>query len=430
MPRKGRTLLSCPPVSARMSLATLAPDLPALDLSPLADLREIPAAFGDLLVAIRRHLHAHPELGFQEHATSRFIRTTLEDHGLTVHGPVAETGLYVDIHGDEPGGCVAYRADIDALPIQDAKQVSYASGIPGVAHLCGHDVHTTIGMGVALLLDRLRDQLAGTVRVFFQPNEEGAPSGAVAMIRDGILDGVEAAYAVHVDPTLEVGRYGLLTGAVTAAADRFRIRVLSERTGHSARPHQAKDTVWIAMQIMNACYGLAGRVTDARHPAVLTVCRLRAGDAYNVIPDCTEFGGTIRTTDPDDRDYLKHYIRHTAEHIAGLHDATVDVTLDQGAPAVINDERLIANLEATIHQLYGAEAVYHIPLPSMGSEDFAHYLEYVPGALVRIGTASGPRTQHPLHDASFDIDEAALAPAVQLMVGTLLNHQKRSVVRR
>ncbi len=390
-------------------------------LEDVTTLRALPSSFADFLVSSRRHLHQYPEIGFQEHNTSHFIRVTLSSHGLDVRGPIAETGLYVDIVGAHPGPHVGYRADIDALPIQDAKQVPYASQNAGVAHLCGHDAHTTVGIGVALLLHHFRDQLHGTVRVFFQPNEESAPSGAVAMIRDGVLDGLEAVYAIHVDPTVAVGKYGLLVGPITAAADRFRITIRGERTGHSARPHQVVDTVWVTTQIMNAIYQLTGRVTDARNAAVLTICQLEAGEAYNVIPEKASFGGTLRSTNADEREHLKRYIRHTAEHLAELHNAVVDVVWDQGAPAVVNDARLVGNVETTILELFGPEAAHSIPLPSMGSEDFAHYLQYVPGALIRVGTSSGPRTSHALHDACFDLDEAALAPTVQLMTRSLMN---------
>jgi amidohydrolase len=411
-----------------MPTQTLDPVLNDLsDFHDIKSLTALPENFQPLLVSIRRHLHMHPELGFEEIKTSRFIRNKLGSYGLNVQGPIAKTGLYVDIKGDHDGPAIGYRADIDALPIQDAKQVPYASEHECVAHLCGHDAHTTVGIGVAMLLHELRDQLHGTVRVFFQPNEEGSPSGSIAMIRDGVLQGLEAAYCIHVDPTLDVGRYGLIAGPVTAAADRFEVTITAPSTGHSARPHQTKDTVWIASQLVNLCYQFAGRITDARNPAVFTVCRFNAGEAFNVIPAEVSFGGTLRCTNNDDRDYLKQSIRRTAEQFAALHDVKIEVEYGQGVPAVDNDERLIENTEATIKQLFDEETAYHIPLPSMGSEDFANYLLHVPGALIRVGTSSGPRTSYPLHDACFDIDEAALAPTAQLMAGVLLNHLRNKV---
>ncbi len=389
---------------------------------------DVPQDLTRLLIATRRRLHMNPELGLMEKETSGLIREILEMHGLRVRGPLAGTGLYVDIVGALPGPRVGYRADIDALPIQDAKQVSYASQRPGIAHLCGHDVHTAIAIGIALLLNRWRARLHGTVRVFFQPNEEGIPSGAPLMIRDGVLEGVEAAYAVHVDPTLRVGVFGLADGAVTASADRFRIIVRGPSTGHSARPHQAVDTVWLSTLVMNALYQLVGRLTDARNSAVLAICRIHGGEAYNVIPASIEFGGTLRCIVNEDREPLRQHIATTASRIAALYGGKADVDFDVGSPSVYNDPRLVENVRHTLLDTLKEEAIFNIPLPSMGAEDFAHYLEHVPGALIRVGTASGPDTSHPLHDSSFDVDESALVPAATLMARVLCNHGTRRIL--
>ena len=398
-------------------------------LSEVKALTELPKNFSRFLTSMRRHLHRYPEIGFQEEKTSRFVREKLESYGLDVKGPIATTGLFVDIEGTHPGPMIGYRADMDALPIQDAKQVPYASQYPGMAHLCGHDMHTTIAVGVALLLNQLRDQIHGSVRVFFQPNEEGGPpSGSVPMIREGILQGLEAAYCIHADPTLDVGRFGLIAGPVTAAADRLKVTIKAQTTGHSARPHQAKDTIWIATQLLNLLYQYTGRITDARNAAVLTVCVFRGGDAHNVIPAEVWFEGTLRCLNNDDRNHIKHYIRHTAEEFAALHDVHIDVEFQRGLPPVVNDARLIANVRGTIEHLFDEKAIFEIPVPSMGSEDFANYLEYIPGALVRIGTRSGKRTSYPLHDSNFDIDETSLAPTVQLMTGVLIDHLRNGVL--
>lgn len=364
----------------------------------------------------------NPEVGLKERETSRLIREVLEMHGLRVRGPLAGTGLFVDIVGAQPGPAIGYRADIDALPIQDAKQVPYASQNPGVAHLCGHDAHTSVAIGVALILHRHRQTQQGTVRVFFQPNEEGIPSGAPLMIRDGVLEGLEAAYAIHVDPTLPVGVYGLADGPVTASADRFRVCIKGPSTGHSARPHQSADTVWIATMVMNALYQLIGRITDARNSAVLAICRLQAGEAFNVIPSHVEFGGTIRCIVNADRALYREWIATTAQRIAALYGARAEVDFDIGSPSVNNDPRIIRNVRSTLLETAGEEAIFDIPQPSMGAEDFAHYLEHVPGALIRAGTSSGPDTSHPLHDSCFDVDESFLVPTACLMAEVLRRH--------
>ncbi len=393
-----------------------------LDLETLSTPSDLPAEFAAFIRSVRRHLHRHPEVGFEEYETSAFLRSVLERHGLEVKGPVARTGLYVDIIGQEEGPMVAYRADIDALPSQDAKSTNYASSNAGVAHLCGHDAHSAIAVGTALLLHKNRHLLRGTVRVFFQPNEEGMPGGASTMIQEGILDGVQSVYAIHVDPTLQVGKYGLLAGPVTAATDQFHIHIKAPSTGHSARPHESVDTIWVATEIANTLYQLIGRVTDARNPSVLTICHFHAGHAYNVIPSDAELGGTLRTTSLEDRTAITHHIRRLTNELAAMHGAAADIDIHGGSPPVNNDLRLVEHLERIIRSFSGDEAVFHIPRPSMGAEDFAHYLERVPGILLRVGTFSTPENAYPLHDAHFDIDEGALAPTAVLLALALVDH--------
>lgn len=393
----------------------------------VADIVEDDVTLARLLIAIRRHLHMNPEVGMREHGTSQFIRTTLEGYGLDVKGPVAGTGLYVDIEGtadtvDGDNHLVGYRADIDALPASDQKHVPYRSQTPGVAHLCGHDAHTSVGIGVALVLNQMRDRIPGTVRVFFQPNEEGLPSGAPLMIRSGVLDGLEAVYGIHVDPTLDVGRYGLITGPVTAASDRFDVYVRQDGTGHSARPHEGADTVWIANQIMNQYYQLTGRITDARNPAVLTICKMEGGEAHNVIPETARFGGTLRSVNQGDRETIRSNMRRIAEQFGDMYEASVELAFEDGAPPVMNDEGAVRNVAVSVSEMFGEKAIYKIPQTSMGGEDFAYYLQELPGAFIRVGTSSGRKTSFPLHHHHFDIDERPLAPTARLMATVLINH--------
>ncbi|MFO8100272.1 MAG: amidohydrolase [Salinibacter sp.] len=407
--------------------ATVSPtNAPALP-DALTHLAEGPQSLAQLLVAIRRHLHQHPEVGMNEHDTSHFIRNTLKAYGLDVHGPVAGTGLYVDIEGDAAGGAVGYRADIDALPAQDQKNVPYRSRTPNVAHLCGHDAHAAIAIGVALVLDAHRDKINGRVRVFFQPNEEGLPSGAPLMIRSGVLEGLNGAYAIHVDPTLDVGRYGLIVGPATASSDRFDVYVRQEGTGHSARPHEGVDTVWVAAQIMHQFYQIADRVTDVRSPAILTATRMAGAEAHNVIPEEASFGGTLRTVSPEDRTTIREYMHRTVQRFGDLHDAHVNLSFEDGSPPVMNDATAITNVESTIQEAFGKQAIHWIDQSSMGGEDFAHYLKHVPGALIRVGTASGPDTTFPLHHHRFDIDETPLAPTSRLMARVLINHLTKNL---
>lgn len=376
-----------------------------------------------LLTELRRHLHRRPELGFQELETSRYLRAGLEAQGFEVHGPLAKTGFYVEVEGAHPGPTVAYRTELDALAVDDGKDRAYASKRHGVGHLCGHDAHMAVAVGVALLLRERRDALRGTARILFQPNEEGAPYGAPSMIEDGALGarpghrsgGVQEIYCVHVDPTLPTGTFGLLSGPVTAATAPFTVRVETGQAGHSARPHQTVDTVWVASQILNAFYQLPGRVHDARRTAVLTVCRFRAGDALNVIPTAVEFGGTLRCLDLDAAYRLAASMQQVAEQYGTLHGASVAFDIDLRLPPVVNDRELVVGVRHAVHDLFGPDAAHEIEQPSMGGEDFAFYLQEVPGMLLRVGTSAGPATSHPLHHTLFDVDEAALPLAARLM---------------
>ncbi len=396
-----------------------------LDRSLVAPTFDAARDLADSLVAARRHLHEHPELGFAEHETAAFIERSLSALGLTPVR-VAGTGVWADVVGDAPGPFRCYRADIDALPIQDAKQdVPYASRTPGVAHLCGHDAHTAVGLGVARLLVDGRAALAGTVRVFFQPNEEGTPSGAPKMIEAGVLDGPEgetaiACVGIHVDPTLAVGQVGLISGPVTASYDQFDITVRSTASIHSARPHTAPDAVWLATTLAQHAYALAGRVTDARRPTVFSITRFVAGQAYNVIPRAVTFGGTLRSVQAEARDAFIAALTAFAAGMDTAYGATTDVAFAHGSPPVVNDAALVAAAAARITETRGGDALVMFELPSMGGEDFAYYTERVPGLFVRIGTRSSARTAHACHDERFDIDEAALEPAARLMADLVM----------
>ncbi|MEO0558449.1 MAG: amidohydrolase [Bacteroidota bacterium] len=372
------------------------------------------------LVSLRRQLHQYPELGFQEHVTSATVRGWLRERGFTVGPPIAGTGFAVEIDGAKPGPTIAYRADMDALPIQEATNKPYTSQTPGVMHACGHDAHMAVACGVALLARERREELYGTLRVFFQPNEESTPSGAPVMIKEGILDGVEAIYAVHMDPALSVGRVGLRVGALTAASSPFLVTVATGRTGHSARPHESVDTIWVSHQIASDLYQLVGRVTDSRRSAIITICRFVGGEALNVIPSQVEFGGTLRCSDTQTLAYLREKIRRVSGALGAVYNADVDVDYAHLLPAVVNTAPEIDTARESVTALYDQEAIVDMALPSMGGEDFSYYLEHVPGAMLRIGSAGGPETRYPLHYALFDLDESALPFAARLMTDVCL----------
>jgi len=373
-----------------------------------------------MLTGLRRHLHQYPEVGFEEIETSKYIRNWLALQGFTTHGPIAKTGFYVEVSGPHPGPTIGYRADMDALPTQDGKEVEYASKNDGVAHLCGHDAHMAVACGVATLLGEQRGRLHGTVRVFFQPNEESNPSGAPVMINEGILDGLESVYAIHMDPTIAVGCFGLRDGALTAGCSTFLVKVIAGQAGHSARPHETVDTVWLATQILHQFYQLVGRITDSRLTAIITATRFNAGEAYNVIPMTVEFGGTLRCTDTQTLASLRDEMRRVAGSMGALYGADVDIDYGTPLPPVVNTPGEMKTIREVISACCGDEMIRDIPLPSLGGEDFAFYLEELPGAMVRIGSAGGPESRYPLHHDRFDIDEAAMPGAARLMTEVLI----------
>jgi amidohydrolase len=389
-------------------------------MSPsFAELTSTTDSLQSLLVEIRRLLHRYPELSWRESKTAESIRTYLKRNGLPVSEYLAGTGFFTEIKGDRPGRTVAYRADMDALPIQDEKETEYASIIPGVGHMCGHDYHSTVALGVALTLDRYKSKFSGCVRVFWQPAEESTPSGAPKMISDGILDGVDAIFGIHCDPHLASGKVGIRNGSLTGSFDAFEISVKSPQSLHSARPHLGPDAMWIAHQIAQQLYALSTRITDSRSPSVISVCTFHGGDAVNVIPDHVRLSGTIRTSDADSRATLIEHIRKYCSHISDSHGVNVFCDILHGAPPVVNNEMLYNLVEATLkHELRSDEIVY--PPQSMGAEDFAYYGELRPSFFMRVGTSSGPNTSYPLHSARFDVDETTLSSAVAIQTQLLL----------
>ncbi|MCC5925779.1 MAG: amidohydrolase [Bacteroidetes bacterium] len=391
------------------------------------------------LIALRRHLHQNPELSWQETNTAAHIKKLLAAKGIKTSKTVARTGFFVDIEGslkDEglPGDaaatkedasqlkrCVAYRADMDALAIHDAKTAPYKSQHDGVAHLCGHDVHSTIAYGVACLLYEHRNKFTGTVRVFWQPAEETTPSGAPEMIQDGVLDGVEAVYGMHVDPTIGIGKIALKYGPDTASFDAFEITVKAPTTTHSARPHTGKDTIWIAHTIVQQMYQLSTRITDSRSPVVIAVSMFHGGDVLNVIPENVTFGGTIRASAESERLRIRNYVATLASQMEELHGVKIEVNMMHGAPPVENNGQLVEFAREHLSQILSAEQILDRD-QSMGAEDFGYYTQEIPALFTRVGSASSVETSYPLHARSFDIDETIITPTTAIQAFLLMQH--------
>ena len=375
------------------------------------------AEHGADLVTFRRDVHSHPELGYAEHRTTAKLVQALEAVGLRPRVLPVGTGLSCEIGSG--GRVVALRADIDALPLQDVKDVSYASTVPGVCHACGHDVHTAAVLGAALALASAPG-LPGRVRVIFQPAEEGVPGGALDALDAGVLKDVERIFALHCDPKLETGLVGIRTGPITAACDRVDVR-LSGPGGHTARPHNTVDLVYALGRVITEVPGLMSRRVDPRHGMSLVWGAVSAGLAPNAIPQAGTVGGTVRMLDRDAWEGAEGLVRELIEQVVAPTGATVEVDYRQGVPPVVNEVFSTGLLRTGIQAALGPDAVADTE-QSLGGEDFAWYLGHVPGALARLGVRA-PGDEGPfldLHRPTFDVDEAALEVGVRVLVNTAL----------
>jgi amidohydrolase len=379
-------------------------------------IKELAAEWQPQGVSIRRHLHQYPEIGYHEEKTSAFILEKLEAMEVPARR-VTETGVVAEIGSQEP--CVAFRVDIDALPIQEANETPYASKIPGMMHACGHDVHTTIGLGVAHVLRAIHADLPGTVRVLFQPAEETTPGGALAMMRAGAIEGVKWIFGIHVDPGIEVGKVGIRYGPVLASADSFELEILA-RGGHAGYPHLSVDTIQIAAHVIQALHQIVSRRIDPVKSSVISISTIHGGDADNVLPDKVRMTGTFRTLDNEVRQQIPELIEETVAGITKTFGASYHFRVKPGTPVLINHEEPMRTLERAASEILGAEKVVHLGAARMGAEDFAQYVQVIPGAMVRLGVAGGPESRHSLHSSRFDVDERAISVGVQVIAGTLV----------
>ncbi len=368
----------------------------------------------DEVIAVRRSIHRHPELAHREHRTTALLAEALSGHGIAprVRMP-SGTGLVAEVGSGAP--LVAWRADLDALPIQEPLSKAYGSENPGVMHACGHDAHAAIALGVAAALSRLG--VAGSVRFIFQHSEESLPSGAGEMLEEGVLEGVEAIAALHVDATLEVGRVGLKEGAITSATDRVRI-VLRGPGGHTARPHLTADLLFAAGKVLSELPGLLGRLVDPRLPFSLTFGTIAGGTAENVIPTEVEMRGTCRTPDPGLRRRLPDLIKRLTDEIVAPTGAEAETVWDPVLPPVYNDSAAVAALRRSLTAVLGTETVVDT-FTSLGAEDFSYYLDRVRGAMMRLGTMT-EGNRRDLHSAWFEISEDCLEVGVKAGVASVL----------
>jgi amidohydrolase len=375
---------------------------------------EVNDAIAARVVELRRSIHRHPELGFEETETAALIERELDSLGIE-HRRAAKTGVVARIDGGAAGRVVALRADMDALPIGERSGLSFASELEGKMHACGHDAHTAMLLGAARLLAGMKQELAGSIVLIFQPAEEG-PGGALPMIEEGVLDvpPVEAIAMLHVDSRLDVGTIGISAGPVAAAADEFYITIRGTG-GHGGYPHTAVDTIPPAAAMVLALQNVVARETDPLASAVLTVGTIAGGYRNNVIADEVRLSGTLRAHDPDVREELEARLRRIVDGVASAYNVAPDMRVVRGYPPVRNDEELAARFARYVREHSSLRV--EEPAPTMGAEDFAYFAQRVPALLIRLGVRSeSSGAIHPGHSPLFRIDEAALPLGIITLV--------------
>jgi amidohydrolase len=370
----------------------------------------------DWLVDIRRTIHMHPELGFEEVETSRLISDWLEKFGLQVTRGIAKTGVVGLLQGRRSGKTIAIRADMDALPLNEANPVPYASKIPGKMHACGHDAHVTILLGVAKFFSSIKEQVKGNIKWIFQPAEEGGGGGRI-MVEEEVLENpkVDAIFGAHVFPQLPIGKVGVCEGEALAAADRFIIKMIG-KSGHAASPHLAKDPILAAGHLITQLHSIVSRNVNPLDSAVITVGKVSGGSAFNIIPDEVELLGTLRSLNSRVREEVKSRIEEVAQGTARSFGTDYRFDFEYGYPVLVNDIQMTKLVKEACSKGIGEGNVEHL-IPSMGAEDFAYYLEKIPGAFFRLGTGNEEKgIIHPYHSSLFDIDEEVLPFGMEMFV--------------
>jgi amidohydrolase len=377
------------------------------------------AAHEEELIALRRDLHEHPELGHAEQRTTAVVAQQLTRAGLQPQ-LLAGSGLWCDLGDESLGPTVLLRADLDALPLEDPKPVAYRSQTPGVCHACGHDVHTAILVGTALALAEVaaRDGLLGRVRLVFQPAEEVMPGGAHEVIEAGLLTAADLALALHCDPSLEVGKIGLRTGPITAASDMIKV-TLSGPGGHTSRPHNTVDLVYALGRLLTELPAALTRVIDPRAAVTLVWGMVNAGSAANAIPQTAMARGTVRVLDHDTWAKVPEVLSRLAHQIVAPYGAELAIEHERGVPPVVNEAAAVWVLTRAADGALGDGSAVATP-QSLGGEDFGWYLEHVPGAMARLGVRTPGTHPYDLHQPGFDVDERCIGIGVRFLTAAAL----------
>lgn len=367
------------------------------------------------MVEWRRHLHRNPEVSFHEEKTSSFVADMLESFGVEVKRYVGGHGVIGTLRGDKPGPVVMLRADMDALPIQDEKDVEYASQKAGAMHACGHDGHVSILLGTALYFSKHKADIQGEIRFLFQPAEELLPGGAVKVIADGALEGVDVIYGIHLWTPLPVGVAASKEGPLMAAADDFYIEIKG-KGGHGGMPQSTVDSLVAGSALVMQLQTVVSRSVDPLRPAVLTIGTMQAGSAQNVIAESCKMSGTVRTFDEETRAEMKERVHNIVSQTGGAYGAQTEVNYIMGYPPVVNDKQETDRFFRKAVQVFGDEQVRTSPM-LMPAEDFAYYLQQVPGCFMFVGAGNPDKDAiYPHHHPKFDFDEDAMQHAVKLFI--------------
>jgi len=377
---------------------------------PQTRIREEAARLEPRLIEMRRDIHSHPELAFEEVRTAGIVAAELTRMGISHRTGVGRTGVLGVIEGGRPGPTLALRADMDALPIHEETRLAFASKLDGKMHACGHDIHTVTLLGAAEVLNGMRENLAGRIVLIFQPAEE-VLEGAPAMIADGAAEGVDMAIGFHNHPNQPVGTFGFVRGPSLAASDRFDI-TLRGKSGHAAHPYAAVDPIVGAAHLITQLQTVVSREQKPLHPCVVTVGMFQAGTTYNIIPERVHLKGTVRTLHAEARDVAEAAIRRLVEHQAAAMRLTATLDYRRMVASLVNDDRVLEPAIASVRAHFGE--VVHEGQPSMGAEDFSAFAEKVPAFHLGIG-AGAPGRDDRLHNADYQPDERCIALGVQAL---------------
>ncbi len=382
---------------------------------PESRLRAMVGAIEPQLIAVRRDIHAHPELAFEEVRTAGVVAAELTRMGIAHRTGVGRTGVVGVIEGGRPGPTLAIRADMDALPMPEETGLPFASTVPGKMHACGHDIHTTTLLGVAEVLKELTPQLAGRVVLIFQPAEESL-GGAKAMIADGAAEGVDMAIGFHNAPDMPVGRFGFCRGPTLAAADRFDL-LIKGKGGHAAHPYAAIDPIVAGAAFVSQAQTVVSREIRPMHPAVVTIGMFHGGTAPNIIPETVELKGTVRTLHAEARDVAEAALKRLATGLEAMHRVTCTLDYRRGVPPLVNDDRVLDPVLSAVRAQLGE--VISEGVPSMGAEDFAEFSALMPTMQLRVG-AGAPGRDDRLHNTKYQPDERCIGLGVQALARAAL----------